>query len=129
MLPPELQLEVRSHLPARATGKGNGNGPKPPLRFVHGGYCDSWCWEPHFLPWFAAQGYPSYALSLRGHPSPGAFIHQFTGDNRFIVDFLAEEVLSRQPGEIRQFLMRTAILARFCAPLCDAALPAMDSMN
>jgi LuxR family maltose regulon positive regulatory protein len=60
------------------------------------------------------------ALSLRGHPSPSAFIHQFTGDNRFIVDFLAEEVLSRQPGEIRQFLMRTAILARFCAPLCDA---------
>jgi LuxR family maltose regulon positive regulatory protein len=60
------------------------------------------------------------ALSLRGHPSPSTFIHQFTGDNRFIVDFLAEEVLSRQPGEIRQFLMRTAILARFCAPLCDA---------
>jgi LuxR family maltose regulon positive regulatory protein len=60
------------------------------------------------------------ALSLRGHPSPSAFIHQFTGDNRFIVDFLAEEVLSRQPGEIRQFLMRTAILGRFCAPLCDA---------
>ena len=60
------------------------------------------------------------ALSLRGRPSPSAFIHQFTGDNRFIVDFLAEEVLSRQPGDIRQFLMRTAILARFCAPLCDA---------
>ena len=34
------------------------------------------------------------ALSLRGHPSPGAFIRQFTGDNRFIVDFLAEEVLA-----------------------------------
>jgi len=44
------------------------------------------------------------ALSLRGHPSPSAFIHQFTGDNRFIVDFLAEEVLSRQPGEIRHSL-------------------------
>ena len=60
------------------------------------------------------------ALSLRDHPSPSAFIHQFTGDNQFIVDYLAEEVLSRQPTELRQFLMRTAVLDRFCAPLCDA---------
>ena len=62
------------------------------------------------------------ALSLSGDPSPSAFIRQFTGDNRFIVDFLAEEVLSRQPSEIRQFLARTAILGRFCAPLCDAVV-------
>jgi LuxR family transcriptional regulator, maltose regulon positive regulatory protein len=60
------------------------------------------------------------ALSLRGHPAPGAFIRQFTGGNRFIVDFLAEEVLSRQPDETRRFLARTAILNSFCAPLCDA---------
>jgi LuxR family transcriptional regulator, maltose regulon positive regulatory protein len=60
------------------------------------------------------------ALSLRGHPSPGALVRQFTGENRFVVDFLAEEVLSRQPGQIRQFLARTSILDRFCAPLCDA---------
>jgi LuxR family maltose regulon positive regulatory protein len=60
------------------------------------------------------------AISLRGHPSPHAFIRQFTGNNRFIVDFLAEEVLGRQPAEIQQFLARTSILARFCAPLCDA---------
>jgi LuxR family transcriptional regulator, maltose regulon positive regulatory protein len=62
------------------------------------------------------------ALSLGGDPSPSAFIRQFTGDNRFIVDYLAEEVLSRQPSEIRQFLERTAILGRFCAPLCDAVV-------
>ena len=60
------------------------------------------------------------ALSLRGHPEPGAFIRQFTGNNRFVVDFLAEEVLTRQPDAIRQFLARTSILDRFCAPLCDA---------
>ena len=60
------------------------------------------------------------ALSLRGHPSPHAFVRQFSGDNRFIVDFLADEVLSRQPGEIQQFLARTSMLTRFCAPLCDA---------
>ncbi len=60
------------------------------------------------------------ALSLRGHSSPTAFVRQFTGDNRYIVDFLAEEVLSRQPEQIRLFMTRTAILGRFCAPLCDA---------
>ncbi len=60
------------------------------------------------------------ALSLRGHPSPGAFVRQFAGENRFAIDFLAEEVLSRQPDEIQQFLVRTSILARFCAPLCNA---------
>jgi pimeloyl-ACP methyl ester carboxylesterase len=64
MLPPETRLEVRSRLP-QATSK------KPPLLFVHGGYCDAWCWEPFFLPWFAAKGFPSYALSLRGHGASG----------------------------------------------------------
>ena len=59
------------------------------------------------------------AISLRGHPSPHAFIRQFTGNNRFIVDFLAEEVLSRQPAGIQEFLARTSVLTRFCAPLCD----------
>jgi non-heme chloroperoxidase len=63
MLPGESNLEVRTCLPARA----NGNGRKPPLLFVHGGYCDAWCWAPHFLPWFAAKGYAAHALSLRGH--------------------------------------------------------------
>ena len=62
------------------------------------------------------------ALSLRGHPSPSAFISEFTGNSRFVVDFLAEEVLSRQPAEIRHFLARSSILSRFCAPLCDAVV-------
>jgi len=60
------------------------------------------------------------ALSLRGHGSPAAFVRQFTGGNRFIVDFLAEEVLARQPARVREFLTRTAVLGRFCASLCEA---------
>lgn len=55
-------LEVRYVLPPPGRGK-----QKPPLLFVHGAYCDAWCWEVHILPWFAAAGYPAYALSLRGH--------------------------------------------------------------
>jgi non-heme chloroperoxidase len=71
MLPAELHIEVRSHLPPRAGGRKNGDAREPPLLFVHGGYCDAWCWEPHFLPWFAGQGYPAHALSLRGHGASG----------------------------------------------------------
>ena len=67
------------------------------------------------------------ALSLRGHPSPGTFIRQFTGDSRFIVNFLAEEVLGRQPAEVRQFLTRTSILSQFCAPVCDAVVGSGDA--
>ena len=64
MLPPEPNLEVRSHRPTRANDK-------PPLLFVHGGYCDAWCWDRYFLPWFAARGYAAHALSLRGHGASG----------------------------------------------------------
>lgn len=66
-------------------------------------------------------------VSLRGHPAPSDFVRKFTGDNRFIVDFLAEEVLSRQPSEIRQFLARTSVLGRFCASLCDAVTGSADA--
>ncbi|MFA7280202.1 MAG: alpha/beta fold hydrolase [Sterolibacterium sp.] len=38
-----------------------------PLLFIHGAYTAAWCWEEHFLPWFAGKGYFSYALSLSGH--------------------------------------------------------------
>ena len=64
MLPAEPHLEIRKRVPSTRTRK-------PPLVFVHGGYCDAWCWEPYFLPWFASRGYPSYALSLRGHGASG----------------------------------------------------------
>jgi LuxR family maltose regulon positive regulatory protein len=67
------------------------------------------------------------ALSLRGHSSPSAFIGQFTGDSRFITDFLVEEVLKQQPAEVRQFLARTSILSRFSAPLCQAVDGSADA--
>jgi LuxR family maltose regulon positive regulatory protein len=62
------------------------------------------------------------ALSLRGQPSPSQFVRQFSGDNRFIVEFLTEEVLSNQPRQITEFLRRTAILDRFTPSLCDAVV-------
>jgi LuxR family transcriptional regulator, maltose regulon positive regulatory protein len=69
------------------------------------------------------------ALSLRGHPSPQAFVRQFSGNNRFIVDFLTQEVLGRQPRKIRQFLARTSVLGRFCAPLCDTVSGSVNAVE
>lgn len=60
------------------------------------------------------------ALSLRDRSDVSEFIAEFAGDDRFIVDYLVEEVLARQPEPIRQFLVRTSILERLTGPLCDA---------
>ena len=60
------------------------------------------------------------ALSLQGRADPGEFIDAFAGDDRYIVDYLVEEVLRRQTPERRGFLLRTSILARFTASLADA---------
>ena len=57
-----MHIELISCLP-----ESHGVGRTPHLLFVHGGFHGAWCWEEHFLPWFAAQGRPSHALSLRGH--------------------------------------------------------------
>jgi LuxR family transcriptional regulator, maltose regulon positive regulatory protein len=62
------------------------------------------------------------AISIQGAPDAGAFIRSFTGSHRFVLDYLLEEVLQRQPVEVRTFLLRTAVLDRLCGPLCDAVL-------
>lgn len=66
------------------------------------------------------------ARSLPGHHSPAAFVRRFTGASPVIADYMAGEVLSRQPAAIRRFLARTSILTRFCAPLCDAVTQSAD---
>jgi pimeloyl-ACP methyl ester carboxylesterase len=58
---PALQLEVLSREPPTASSHAT------PLLFVHGAWHGAWCWDAHYLPYFAEQGYRSYALSLRGH--------------------------------------------------------------
>ena len=50
------------------------------------------------------------ALSLRGHPDPDAFVRSFTGDERTVADYLIEEVLERQPAEMRNFMLRTSVV-------------------
>ncbi|MEW1822586.1 LuxR C-terminal-related transcriptional regulator [Arthrobacter sp. NPDC080031] len=60
------------------------------------------------------------ALSMQGREDVSGFIAGFAGDDRYIVDYLAEEVLQRQPADVRNFLLQTSILNRLNGPLCDA---------
>lgn len=60
------------------------------------------------------------ALSIQGRDDAGAFIQTFAGDARYVVDYLVEEVLRRQPEHVRDFLLQTSILDRLSGPLCDA---------
>ena len=60
------------------------------------------------------------ALSIQGRDDIAGFIAGFAGDDRYIVDYLVEEVLQRQPERVRGFLLQTSILGRLNGPLCDA---------
>jgi ATP/maltotriose-dependent transcriptional regulator MalT len=73
-----------------------------------------------------AVGLQLAALSLRNRPDPDAFVRAFTGTNIYILDYLSEEVLERQPGRIRTFLLETSILERLTGPLCDAVTGGSD---
>jgi LuxR family maltose regulon positive regulatory protein len=60
------------------------------------------------------------ALSMQGMGDPKGFIQSFTGSNRYILDYLIEEVFERQTQEVKDFLLKTSILEQLSAPLCDA---------
>ena len=60
------------------------------------------------------------ALSMQGHQDIPGFIQAFAGDHRYIVDYLVEEVLQRQPAPVRNFLLQTSILDQLSGSLCDA---------
>ena len=60
------------------------------------------------------------ALSMRGRDDVGAFLDAFAGDHRYIVDYLVDEVLRRQPEDVRGFLLDTSVLDAMCGSLCDA---------
>jgi LuxR family maltose regulon positive regulatory protein len=86
--------------------------------------------------WIA--GLQMAALSLQNHENPSGFIQSFTGSHRFFLDYLLEEVLDRQPPEIRNFLLKTSILKRLSGSLCNsvmaipnsqAVLAALDQKN
>jgi LuxR family transcriptional regulator, maltose regulon positive regulatory protein len=74
-----------------------------------------------------AVGLQMAAISLRGAGGAKTFISSFSGSNRYVLDYLTEEVLQRQSQEVRSFLLETSILERLSAPLCGALTGRSDS--
>ncbi len=72
------------------------------------------------------------ALALQGSPTAQhgmdvtGFIQAFSGSHRFVLDYLVEEVLDRQPLHIQHFLLSTSVLDRLCGPLCEAVTDSVD---
>ena len=74
-----------------------------------------------------AAGLQLAALSLRGQADPAGFVATFSGSHRYVLDYLAGEVLDRQPEEVRAFLLQTSVLERLSGELCDAVTGRDDS--
>jgi len=69
------------------------------------------------------------ALSVQGRDDVSTFIAGFAGNDRYIVDYLVEEVLAHQPDPVREFLLHTAVLDRLTGPLCQAVTGREDSSD
>jgi LuxR family transcriptional regulator, maltose regulon positive regulatory protein len=69
------------------------------------------------------------ALSLQGREDISEYIQDLKGDNRYIMDYLMEEVLKIQSDDIEEFLLQTSILEQMSAPLCNAVLCRNDSQS
>jgi hypothetical protein len=76
-----------------------------------------------------AVGLQLAALSLHRQPDPGAFLEAFSSTHRYVVDYLTEAVLDRQPDRVRRFLLHTSILERLTGPLCDAITGTADGQG
>src|SRR5215475_16218814 len=74
-----------------------------------------------------AAGVHLAALSLNGHADPAAFVATFAGSHRYVLDYLTEEVLARQPGQVVGFLLETSVLHRLSGAVCDALTGRTDS--
>lgn len=67
-----------------------------------------------------AVGLQLAALAVQNHDDPSQFVQMFAGSHHYIVEYLTEEVLTHQPANVRDFLLKTAVLDELTAPLCDA---------
>jgi ATP/maltotriose-dependent transcriptional regulator MalT len=76
-----------------------------------------------------AVGLQLAALSLKNLPAPQNFVETFRGSHRYVLDYLAEEVIRQQRDDIRQFLIQTSILDRFNAESCEALTSHTDSQD
>jgi LuxR family maltose regulon positive regulatory protein len=76
-----------------------------------------------------AAGLKMAALSLRGRQDVETFLASFAGNQRYVMDYLVEEVLKQQRPDVRDFLLTTSVLEKLSAPLCDAVTGRGDSQD
>jgi LuxR family transcriptional regulator, maltose regulon positive regulatory protein len=76
-----------------------------------------------------AAGLQLAALALQGHADISAFVEEFSGSHRYVLDYLTAEVLDRQPEPLRAFLLETSLLARLSGPLCAAVTGRTDGQE
>jgi ATP/maltotriose-dependent transcriptional regulator MalT len=76
-----------------------------------------------------AAGLRLAALSLRGHGDAARFVADFSGSNRYVLDYLTEEVLDAQPADVRAFLLETSVADRLSGSLCDALTGRADGQR
>ncbi|MEM7738316.1 MAG: LuxR C-terminal-related transcriptional regulator [Deinococcota bacterium] len=69
------------------------------------------------------------AISMRAQEDVSQFITSFSGSHHFVLDYLLAEILQHQSAAVQTFLLHTAILKRFCAPLCDSLMARSDSQD
>lgn len=69
------------------------------------------------------------ALSLQDRRDPGAFVATFSGSQHELAEYLTEDILVRLPDTLSEFLLRTSVLERFCAPLCEALTERSDAAD
>lgn len=137
-LPPNLDVIIASRVdPALPLARWRGRGQLVELRvadlrftldeiaaFLNGVRCLSLsdaqiaALEDRTEGWIA--GLQLAALSMQGHADTSGFIRAFTGSNRFVLGYLAEEVLNGRSEATLDFLLQTSILDRLSEPLCDA---------
>ena len=110
------------------TCPGSAHAARTPLLFVHGGYVGAWSWAEHFLPWFAARGFPVHALSLRGHgeSSGRERLDSFSLEDYVEDVVLAADSLPRPPvliGHSMGALVVQKCLERMTVPAVVLACP------
>lgn len=76
-----------------------------------------------------AAGLQLAALSMQGRSDISAFVEAFTGSHLYVAEYLVEEVLQRQPAEVRTFLLQTSILKRMNAGVCEAVTGCLDGRD
>jgi LuxR family maltose regulon positive regulatory protein len=76
-----------------------------------------------------AAGLKLAGLSLPGQPDVARFVESFSGSHRYVLDYLAEEVLDQQPASLRGFMLETSVLDRLSGPLCDAVTGRTDGQQ